>query len=107
MRVSNCLRCCHEWLTRSLTRPKRCPKCKSVAWWKFRSQPRRRDNVGSFGRRRKYPVDVLQVGDTFVIEWENNSPASIRQCVHNFAKRSGRTFKLSNEIDGLRLTRMG
>lgn len=28
-----CLRCSHQWIPRIVTRPKRCPRCKSPYWY--------------------------------------------------------------------------
>jgi predicted Zn-ribbon and HTH transcriptional regulator len=39
----DCVRCGHHWITRTPSRPTRCPRCKNPRWWEARQRRPRRD----------------------------------------------------------------
>ena len=47
LRQQACLRCGHRWLPRKVTRPVRCPACKSSYWSRPRRQARPKQGTSS------------------------------------------------------------
>ncbi len=61
--------------------------------------------------RRKYPVDNLNVGDSFYVPFSDlpqhkNGSRSIRSAAHRYSKETGRKFRVSIVENGVRVWRV-
>ena len=99
MQICNCLRCGWEWGSRKLARPSRCAKCGAHYWWRLKRVKCSRPEGLGRGALRKYPLDVLRVGQGISIHYDMDRRISVRQCVRHHAKKTGNEFEF-NEIHG-------
>jgi len=61
--------------------------------------------------RRKYPVDGLNVGDSFFVPFSDlpqhkNRSATIRSVVRRHSKETGKKFRVATEETGVRVWRV-
>lgn len=107
--IHNCVRCSYQWGSRLQRRPDRCPGCKRPNFWRPKRIPRLKplENRGP-GKPLKYPVNLLNVGQEMTIPKDTlrKNPYSVRASVVAWAKRHGRTFKLTSSLAGLHVRRV-
>jgi len=61
--------------------------------------------------RRKYPVDSLNIGDSFCVPFTDlpqhkNRSATIRSVVRRYSKETGKKFRVATEENGVRVWRV-
>ena len=88
--ICNCLRCGHEWGSRS-KQPKRCAGCGAPNWWL-------RSGVLARSRPFKYPVNTLGVGEAIHFDIDGLNVSSMVQAVHAYGVRSGKVFDIQNKV---------
>jgi hypothetical protein len=105
MQINNCVRCGHTWFQRKLTRPDRCAKCVAKYWWRPKRVPRIPGIKQRIGRPNKYPVHVLNVGQTMTIP-DITNVLSFKQSIAGYEKRHGARFELVATPGGYRVRRV-
>lgn len=57
------------------------------------------------GRKRKYPLDKLEIGDSFFVPFNVSNPAAVKAAVSHEGKRKSKSFVTRMEGDGIRVWR--
>ena len=106
MIICKCLRCGHEWASRKLSRPDRCAGCYAKYWWREKRAPRVYTTPGPVGRPHKYPVHLLNIGQTLTVDHTISNPLSARQAIAAYGRRSGRRFEVGFTPAGMSVKRI-
>ena len=105
MQILNCVRCGYEWASRRVVTPKRCARCQARAYNRPARVRKIRPPVGPAGRPRRYPVNVLNVGQQMRLEMPENV-VSCKQSIWAYGVRSGRRFEVRATGGGLIVRRV-
>jgi len=89
-----------------LSRPDRCAGCHAKYWWRAKRVSKLSLPPGPVGRPRRYPVDLLNVGQVMTIPIEDvTNVLSFKQCVGAHARKTGKKFEIVRTIGGYRINR--
>lgn len=110
-RIHKCARCHHEWPSRTLPYPIRCPSCGARSWWRRAREKRPRENRG---RRAMFPISDLKVGEGRLFAWRTNAigerddrlQRSMHISIRQAAVRANITIRKDNTHEGLLVTRV-
>ena len=96
MDLLNCKRCGHDWYQRKPGKPRNCAKCKVLYWDRPARIPKSHNNPGPVGRPMKYPIDLLEVGQSIILPWEPLPDGSYNQskmnAIRNYSRKTGKKF---------------
>ena len=106
MKIHRCERCGHEWASRKLTRPDRCAKCVAKYWWRKARVPKPQVPKKKIGKPNKYPIHLLNIGESMTLERDGLNVLSMKQSVGAFARRHGRRFEMRQNVAGYKIKRL-
>jgi hypothetical protein len=111
MSINVCLRCAHEWHSKS-TKPTRCAKCKAYNWWRPARTPKERIKRPR-GRPTKYDLSNLGIGQSKKFPWfltdrgpDEKKNHVMHTAIVNYAKRHNFKIKIDISCGGLIVNRI-
>ena len=107
-KVLTCVRCGYIWASRAVTNPLRCAKCHAKYWDRAaRIKKVIATPVGPVGRPHKYPVHLLNIGQTLTVPHGSEAQnISAKQSVNAYGIRAGRQFTSRTTPAGIVFTRI-
>ena len=104
--ICKCERCGHDWASRRYARPARCSRCGAPYWWRKARKKGEKKLSAGLGRKRKYRVDVLRIGQKMTLERDLGEITNMRNAIYIYAQKSGRAFQTKEVLAGLEVKRV-
>jgi len=89
-----------------MSKPDRCARCTAKYWWREKRKLKPKRKLQAVGRPCKYPVHVLNIGESMVLDRENLNVLSMKQSVMAYARRHGKQFELRQALEGYKIKRI-